>query len=437
MYSKGAFFIGIILFFTVNVSVAMDPPKEVIKGIPSISPEDLTVNRISKSDLDAIALYEAIKTGKFYLFADLPDDLVGVFAKTNRPERVSTSVPNGVSSLYLSDDPRSGLRPYERGDVDIKGFHFRFEANRVGTTAISWRIVAVGREDEGHEDKYLHVETRNGEDILTLVTSDQANNRSNWDVTPVNAASKVIQIVNRETSLQLNFNAGLVTSPNRGLVLETASGNGETVSQWRLVDARQPISYNTESGLTFLGRGGQGDLYYCPTILFQGDREFNGNGPFIRVHVALAQHRDYWKYGLGLGSTGEYSTDIYDEVSLLIDIKAKETKSDWTETDGLFIENVLSLANGWSVDEFYSPSVDALLYESKEHGEVTFSFNNALGQSHGLSEDGLLRKVSLVGDTQGTDVSDGSDCDDDLRVTSIELNPISMRVTYDPNKDIN
>src|SRR5260221_7402348 len=71
---------------------------------------------------------------------------------------------------------------------------------------------------------------------------------------------------------------------------------------------------------------------YCPTKLLGGDREFGGHGPEIKAWVKLRL----------VGNT-EIFADVY--------MHARETESDWSETEGTWSKLLYRAPRGYQINE--------------------------------------------------------------------------------------
>jgi hypothetical protein len=153
---------------------------------------------------------------------------------------------------------------------------------------------------------------------------------------------------------------------------------------------------------------------YCPSKLLGGDREFGGHGPEIWAWVKLR-----------IVNKTEVYADVY--------MHARETVSDWSETDGNWSKLIYTASSGYEIVEITSGMYSEVHYVSKP-GVNAFSplgLVTALGGQKGsdvpFKDDGLVSRWNIVGDTGGGDISDDNNCNDDTQV-AIQLNPMKIKV---------
>jgi hypothetical protein len=164
--------------------------------------------------------------------------------------------------------------------------------------------------------------------------------------------------------------------------------------------------------------------WLCPTAVLRGDREFNGNGPEIKVEVKLRIDNDKAKL----------FADIY--------FWAKETKHDWSTTEGTWTRLVYQAPIGKEIAEIVSEKISRTAYTSSRGG--------AAGEIGGLVSDGvvfgvrvrddwydvgppaegkLVKTFYIKSDTPGDDISTDDNCDGDTKIAKIEFNPVKVRLT--------
>ena len=151
---------------------------------------------------------------------------------------------------------------------------------------------------------------------------------------------------------------------------------------------------------------------FCPTKLMGGDREFGGHGPEIWSWIKLEIR----------GGT-ELVATVY--------MHARETQSDWSETEGTWVKVLYTAPAGYTISQISSGKYSEVHYISSP---AVSSFTPAgllqsIGTTNGkdvpFKDDGLVTRWNIVGDTGGTDISDDNDCHDDTQV-AIQLNPVKL-----------
>ncbi len=138
--------------------------------------------------------------------------------------------------------------------------------------------------------------------------------------------------------------------------------NGEEISSISIQQDDTPLETQT--------------VYITPSLLSHipphvaGDREFDGNGPDIFIHVRF------------------YKTEK--QVYLKVWMKARETQSDWTEASGWSNNHFFYTApEGWHIKKIEGETVFDNIVDFEDHDHATNVFNRSLGQ------------FAVVGDTPG------------------------------------
>jgi hypothetical protein len=153
---------------------------------------------------------------------------------------------------------------------------------------------------------------------------------------------------------------------------------------------------------------------YCPKKLLGGDREFGGHGPEIWSWVKLKI----------VG--GKYiDAEVY--------MHARETQSDWSETDGTWTKRLYTAPAGYTILNITSGQYSEVHYTSKP-GVNAFTpagLVQAIGGARGtdvpFKDDGLVARWNIVGDTGGGDISDDDNPNDDTQV-AIQLNTMKIKL---------
>ena len=153
---------------------------------------------------------------------------------------------------------------------------------------------------------------------------------------------------------------------------------------------------------------------YCPTRLMSGDREFGGHGPEIWAWVKLT-----------IINKRQIRADLY--------LHARETTSDWSETEGKWSKVIYTAPVGFDITELSSGKYSEVHYISKP-GVNAFSpagLVQAIGGTRGsdvpFKDDGLVTRWNIVGDTGGDDISTDNNPHDDTQV-AVQLNPVKIKL---------
>ncbi len=194
-----------------------------------------------------------------------------------------------------------------------------------------------------------------------------------------------------------------------------------------------------------------------PSKLYGGDREFDGNGPIIDCKVTLRVSKN--------------------KRAIMADItfKAKETKSDWSETRGSWTRTVYKKPKGRKIVKIFGPKVSKVHFKSKPGGfqllgptadfitflrklnEIAEAVNyvvnpvaHATRKEHkelfnmvdkGLADlpahgnlvhvrrpaKGPVSVFAIVGDTGGDDISKDNNPKDDTRIQAIKFKRLKIR----------
>lgn len=194
--------------------------------------------------------------------------------------------------------------------------------------------------------------------------------------------------------------------------------------------------------------------WLCPNKLIRGDREFDGNGPVVKSEVKLR-----------IGGNG---TELWADITF----NAKETKHDWSETDGRWSKKVYDAPYGKKITQiltdkasrtkFISPKAGfQLLIPGSEVASVLHTFfdkepiSSSVFAAHGIKnsnkeqfsrlitgaldngntvvrvpavEGALVKYFHIVGDTGGEDISTDNNCNDDTRIVKIEFFPAKVKL---------
>jgi hypothetical protein len=201
--------------------------------------------------------------------------------------------------------------------------------------------------------------------------------------------------------------------------------------------------------------------WYCPQMVISGDREFDGNGPRIKCEVKIRISND----------SSSLIAELY--------IWAQETKQDWSTTEGRWERKIFDAPYGKKIVKIVTESASRTQFITRKHGyqkevagetfeqtsrrlfdgalisDQVLKMHNVLNrESRGVTalyniiyqeqdkiytkgfqymkvpamEGTLVRYFSIVGDTDGSDISDDRNCDDDTRIVSIDFFPIKIEL---------
>ena len=146
----------------------------------------------------------------------------------------------------------------------------------------------------------------------------------------------------------------------------------------------------------------------CPTTLVSGDREFGG-GPLINVTARLERTAD------------ESGIDI------IINYRAEETGGDHTTATGEFRQRVFNVAAGTRIVSLAAATSSSSVVNFRGAGAgAEFGICNEGVVQDAPVTGGLIRRIVVVGDTGGNDVSAGGGCRCDTKIRSISFNPVTI-----------
>lgn len=153
---------------------------------------------------------------------------------------------------------------------------------------------------------------------------------------------------------------------------------------------------------------------YAPQKLLGGDREFDGHGPEIWAWIKLT-----------IVNKKEIVAETY--------MHARETVSDWSETEGTWKKTLFTAPPGYEITAILSGKYSEVHYVSKP-GVSSFKpagIVQAVGGARGIDvpfrDDGLVTRWNIVGDTGGDDISTDANPHDDTQV-AVQLNPIRLKL---------
>jgi len=123
------------------------------------------------------------------------------------------------------------------------------------------------------------------------------------------------------------------------------------------------------------------NITFTPNRHTDGDREFAGHGPRVTGSVRLVEELS------GSGTARK--------VRVLVRLKARETKKDWTTVEGEKYYDVFSFPAGYKIVQRLTPSATTSSFEYTDNNHRDDSINPGQGPA---------RKLVITGDSKGKDV---------------------------------
>ena len=146
----------------------------------------------------------------------------------------------------------------------------------------------------------------------------------------------------------------------------------------------------------------------CPTTLERGDREFGG-GPLINVTARLRVTAD----GSGIDAVITY--------------RAEETGGDRSTATGTFTQRVFNASAGTRILSVAAATASSTVLNFRGGGAgAEFGICNEGVVQDAPATGGLIRRIVVVGDTGGNDISAGGGCRCDTKIKSINFNPVRI-----------
>lgn len=147
----------------------------------------------------------------------------------------------------------------------------------------------------------------------------------------------------------------------------------------------------------------------CPQTHTRGDREFNGNGPRVQTDIRLEIRNT-------------------NEIWAIIDFTATETVSDFSTVASRFTRRIFTAPAGKTIAQILTPDTSSVTFISQGAGAQFIGPNGNSGNTVVVTEPtNFIKRMRIVGDTGGDDISTDNDCTDDTRIESIEFFPIKVR----------
>ncbi len=153
---------------------------------------------------------------------------------------------------------------------------------------------------------------------------------------------------------------------------------------------------------------------FCPKRLVAGDRDFAGRGPEIWASAAITFSRS--------------------AVIATVQLRAKETKGgDNSETSGTTLKALYNAPRGYYITEVLGGKSAEVHYVSKpgvtsfNAGGLARALNSSAGSMIADKNDGLLQSWEIIGDTNGEDISNDDNCDDNTSI-KVVLNKLRVRM---------
>ena len=147
----------------------------------------------------------------------------------------------------------------------------------------------------------------------------------------------------------------------------------------------------------------------CPQTLVQGDREFNGNGPRIvtTINLEIRNNTEIWA---------------------IIRFTATETLADFSIVSQTFDRRVFTSTNNRQIAQILSPRTTIINFISPSAGiqyiGATGTSNNTVTNTEPMN---FIKRMAIIGDTGGNDISTDNDCSDDTRIESVTFFPIKVQ----------
>lgn len=308
----------------------------------------------------------------------------------------------------------------------VYGDNWNIESTE-STDDVTPNVINYTREGANRSGSIIHIPGSGGAANITDVDRYRINILSTYR--PV--AGEVMQIKLR-TPTGSRF--GNLTIRGTGLVLvrtDIVGANEEIkIFQGSAVRAGSTVEFSVEGAtadqdnIYSLGIGNAIDLppttdvtvnltdiadELCPTTLVSGDREFGG-GPLINVTARLERTAD------------ESGLDV------VVTYRAEETGGDRTTATGEFRRRVFNAAAGVRITAI-SPATSSSSVVNFRGGGAGWEAPG--GCNEGVVQDapvtgGLIRLITVVGDSGGNDVSAGGGCRCDTKIKNIKFNPVAI-----------
>lgn len=157
---------------------------------------------------------------------------------------------------------------------------------------------------------------------------------------------------------------------------------------------------------------------FCPKKLVAGDRDFSGRGPEVWGSVEITFSRS--------------------AVIATLKLRAKETAGgDNSETSGATLKVLYTAPKDWYITGVEGGKKAEVHYISKPGvtafaaGGLAKAMNSNVSKDLMDNNDGLVKSWEIYGETNGADISDDDNCDDDTRI-KVMLNGLKVKMSKTP-----
>jgi hypothetical protein len=188
--------------------------------------------------------------------------------------------------------------------------------------------------------------------------------------------------------------------------VEGATPDQDNIYLLTIGNAVAPTASDRDETITLADITGE----LCPTTLERGDREFGG-GPLINASIRLERTADE------------------NGIDAVITYRAEETGGDRSTATGTFRQRVFNAATGLRITAIDATSSSSQVLNFRGAGAgAEFGICNEGVVQDATVTGGLVRKIVVVGDTGGNDISAGGGCRCDTKIKSINFNQVRIRV---------
>ncbi|MEC4005757.1 hypothetical protein OX283_013885 [Flavobacterium sp. SUN052] len=230
--------------------------------------------------------------------------------------------------------------------------------------------------------------------------------------------------INNSTTNDGTNNLVFTTPLFQGVANANATGVWFNANRWKIFNQNASIAMPVNAKYMVLSKGNppfrntDNEVHVflndinetlCPQTLTRGDREFNGNGPRIQTAITLEIRN---------------TTEIW----AIINFTATETVSDFSTVSQRFEKRVFTTPNNRRIAQILSPITTNINFISPSAGTqfigATGTSNNTVTNTEPMN---FIKRMAIVGDTGGDDISTDNDCTDDTRIENISFFPIKVQ----------
>lgn len=325
----------------------------------------------------------------------------GVRYRITKNTKTTSTITDSVGFFQLKREEPQKL-VFKTINTSLKPSNFTFRETGDGfkyivTNQFDNRRLGIERTTAG---EYRFV-IRRGEDT----NSDPFK----WKIIPYRIMDSQIYgyLIQSKLGVYISLQEGIVGNERNAIVT-----NERPTSSFIINKHNAPLKFQ----ISYLDLGI--DLSFCPTTLVGGDREFAGNGPNVsgEFHLAVGQHNRI--YGL-------------------TSFRADESRRDFSQVIDRDYKRIVASRRSWKLIKITSPQSLKTDFRHNFRGNGPNRVTLPLDPNYEvnpsiLTTDGPIKSLVIQGDTGGTDISDNSECSDDTRIVSIDLNPITVMYEYSP-----